>query len=129
AGSPPRIGSRAGLGRLGEALRQAQGRFAGDAGTSLVSGWKWLVAMKAVQPVHASRALTAVQGRLAGIAEWVGCRRPGGMSRGRRALRCGDGSRFVDSMSTESSRSGCCEVEWTMWGSVGWCWWFVGRSE
>ena len=34
------------MGRLGEALRQAQGRFAGDAGTSLVCGWKWLVAMK-----------------------------------------------------------------------------------
>ena len=96
AGSPPRMGSRAGLGRLGEALRQAQGRFAGDAGTSLVSGWKWLVAMKAVQPVHASRALIAVQGRLAGIAEWVGCRWPGWKSRRRRALQCGDGIRFVE---------------------------------
>ena len=82
--------------------------------------------MKAVQPVHASRALTAVQEGLAGIAEWVGCRRPGWMSVDTRALRCGDARGFVDEMSTQSCRSGCCEVEWKMWGSVGWCWWFVG---
>ena len=72
-------------------------RAEGGAGLAGVEGRAGgLMAMKAVQPVHASRALIAVQGRLAGIAECVGCRWPGWMSRGRRALRCGDGSRFVD---------------------------------
>ena len=61
----------------------------------------------AMPSVH---ALVSVQARLAGIAECVGCRWPGSMSRGRRALGCGDDDGFVGEMSTTSCESECWEL-------------------